>query len=248
MLDEPIIKNVNGLQFSIMSPEEIRKNSVVEITKNDTYDKDVPVIKGLFDLRMGTTDMGKVCNTCGLKNTECPGHFGHLELAKPVYYYHFIDVVIKILNCVCFHCGKLLINAKNINIQNIDQRKNKLRWEEICTLCSKVNRCGHETEDGCGCRQPDRYKLDGISGIQVSWKDLGNGEESKQHLNAEYVKSLFEKITDEDCNILGFSTMWCRPEWLICSVLPIPPPAVRPSVKQGSSQRMDDDLLNLIIF
>ena len=146
------------------------------------------------------------------------------------------------MKCVCFHCGKLLINAKNINIQNIDQRKNKLRWEEICTLCSKVNRCGHETEDGCGCRQPDRYKLDGISGIQVSWKDLGNGEESKQHLNAEYVKSLFEKITDEDCNILGFSTMWCRPEWLICSVLPIPPPAVRPSVKQGSSQRMDDDL------
>ena len=61
-------------------------------------------------------------------------------------------------------------------------------------------------------------------------------------MSAEYVKSLFEKITDKDCNILGFSSVWSRPEWLICSVLPIPPPAVRPSVKQGSSQRMDDDL------
>jgi len=137
---------------------------------------------------------------------------------------------------------ELLIDPNNINIQNIGKKKNKLRWEELYNLCSKVNRCGHETEDGCGCRQPDRYKLDGISGILASWKDLGNGEESKQHLNAEYVKSLFEKITDEDCNILGFSSMWCRPEWLICSVLPIPPPSVRPSVKQGSSQRMDDDL------
>ena len=23
-----------------------------------------------------------------------PGHFGHLELARPVYYYHFVDVVL----------------------------------------------------------------------------------------------------------------------------------------------------------
>ena len=44
MSDEPIIKSVNGLQFSIMGPEEIRSSSVVEVTKNDTYDKDVPVI------------------------------------------------------------------------------------------------------------------------------------------------------------------------------------------------------------
>ena len=36
--------------------------------------------------------------------------------------------------------------------------------------------------------------------------------------------------------------MWCRPEWMICSVFPIPPPSVRPSVKQDDSQRMDDDL------
>ena len=121
MSSEPIIKNVSGLQFSIMSPEEIRRQSVVEITKNETYDKDIPVVKGLFDLRMGTTEMGKVCTTCGLKNTKCPGHFGHLELARPVYYYHFIDIVIKILKCVCFRCSKLLINTENSLIKNINK-------------------------------------------------------------------------------------------------------------------------------
>ena len=61
---EPETENVIGLQFSIMGPDEIRKRSVVEITKHDTYDKDSPVIKGLFDIRMGTTDMGKLCGTC----------------------------------------------------------------------------------------------------------------------------------------------------------------------------------------
>ena len=241
MSEEPIIKNVNGLQFSIMSPDEIKKHSVVEVTKNDTYDKDVPVIKGLFDLRMGTTDMGKICNTCGLKNKDCPGHFGHLELARPVFNYHFIDIVIKLLKCVCMRCGKLLINTNSSIIQNIRRQKSKIRWDEIYNLSSKINRCGHETEDGCGCKQPDRYKLEGISGIFAIWKDLGEGE-LKKKISAEYVKNLFEKITDEDCELLGFSRLWCRPEWLICSVLPIPPPSVRPSVKQGSSQRMDDDL------
>ncbi len=241
---EPITKNVSGLQFSIMSPDEIRKNSVVEITKHETYDKDVPVIKGLFDIRMGTTDMGKICNTCGLNNTDCPGHFGHIELARPVYNYHFMDIIIKILRCVCFRCGKLKINKDLPIISDIIKRPNKVRWNEIYNLSTKISRCGQETEDGCGCLQPSRYKLDGISGIEAIWKDLGDDSSSiqSQHLQAEYVKSLFEKISDEDCNLLGFSPLWCRPEWLICEVMPVPPPAVRPSVKQGNSQRMDDDL------
>ena len=34
--NEPIVKNVEGIQFSIMSPDEIRETSCVEITKNDT--------------------------------------------------------------------------------------------------------------------------------------------------------------------------------------------------------------------
>tara|TARA_B110000285_G_C15138603_1_gene629056 strand:- start:605 stop:5173 length:4569 start_codon:yes stop_codon:yes gene_type:complete len=239
---EPNIKGVNGIQFSIMSPDEIRKQSSVEITKHDTYDKEVPVIKGLFDLRMGTTDMGKLCNTCGLKNTDCPGHFGHLELARPVFYYHFIDITIKILKCICFRCSKILIDMDSLLIDSILRKGTKDRWEELYTLCSKVKRCGAQTEDGCGCRQPDRYKLEGISGIQMIWKEFDENGDKKQYISAEYVKSIFEKITDKAANDLGFSPLWCRPEWLICTVFPIPPPSVRPSVKQGGSQRMDDDL------
>ena len=41
-----------GVQFSILSPEEIRKNSVVEVTSRDTYINNKPVIGGLFDPRM----------------------------------------------------------------------------------------------------------------------------------------------------------------------------------------------------
>ena len=236
---EPICKNVTSIQFSIMSPEEIRKSSVVEVTKFETYDKDVPVIKGLFDIRMGTTDMGKVCNTCGQTNINCPGHFGHIELVKPVYHYHLVHRLVKILKCVCIRCSKLLVNKNSNIIDSISKKPAKARWNEIYNLSSKITRCGQETEDGCGCSQPHRYKVDGIKGISAVWK-LDEGFD--QDITVEYIKSVLEKISDEDCNLLGFSDTWCRPEWMICSVLPVPPPSVRPSVKQDNSQRMDDDL------
>ena len=233
----PTIKEINGVQFSILGPDEIRKMSVVEVTRLETYEKDIPVVKGLFDIRMGTTDMGAMCNTCGLNNKGCPGHFGHIELARPVYHYHFIDVTMNLLKCICFRCGGLLVDKESV--EHIKHKPNKSRWKDLCKLCSNIDRCGRDTDGGCGCKQPDRYKLNGISGIQAIWKDVNQ----VQNLSAEYVRSLFEKITEEDMTILGFNSQWCKPEWLICSVLPVPPPAVRPSVKRtGDSQRMEDDL------
>jgi len=246
-LIQPETKNISSVQFSIMSPDEIRSRSVVEITKYETYDKDTPVVKGLFDIRMGSTEMGKICQTCGQKNIDCPGHFGHLELAKPVYHYHLIDQIPKILKCVCFNCSKLLVDKDNNLVQNILKKNPKTRFNEIYELCGKVKRCGENNIDGCGCKQPDRYKVSNIEGIQARWKKLEVNESNTsdiktQLLKVEHVKSILEKITDEDAEYMGFSRTWCRPEWLICSVLPIPPPAVRPSVKQDNSQRMEDDL------
>ena len=37
----PDTNDVVGVQFSIIGPEEIRNRSVVEVTKHDTYDKDI---------------------------------------------------------------------------------------------------------------------------------------------------------------------------------------------------------------
>ena len=244
-MGEPDIKNIYSVQFSILSPEEIRHRSVVDVIKQDTYDKDVPVIKGLFDPRMGVTEMGKICKTCGQKNLECPGHFGHIELARPVYNIHFMEYILKILNCVCFKCSKLLVDKDNIYIREILKKNPKKRFNTIYNECKKINRCGKFTKDGCNCKQPDRYKFEGLSGISIQFKDLMDSNSNKiekEYINIEYIRSILERISDEDTSYLGFSKTWCRPEWLICSVLPVPPPAMRPSIKQDNSQRMDDDL------
>ena len=76
-----------GIQFSVLSPEEIRKGSVAEITSRDTYINNKPVIGGLFDPRMGVLDPGLICPTDGLGYMKTPGYFGHIELARPCLLY-----------------------------------------------------------------------------------------------------------------------------------------------------------------
>ena len=114
------LKNINcakviGIQFSMLSPDEIRKGSVAEITTRDTYINNKPVINGLFDPRMGVLEPGLVCPTDGLDYMQTPGYFGHIELAKPVFYIQYLHTIQKILHCVCFKCSKLLINKERYN-------------------------------------------------------------------------------------------------------------------------------------
>ena len=74
-----------GIQFSLLSPEEIERNSVAEITNKETYNGVKPKIGGLFDPRMGVLEPGILCPTDGENYINCPGHFGHIELPKPVF-------------------------------------------------------------------------------------------------------------------------------------------------------------------
>ena len=99
-----------GIQFSILSPEEIRKNSVVEVTSRDTYINNKPVIGGLFDPRMGVLEPGTVCPTDGMTYIDSPGYFGHIELARPVFFIQHLKEIMKISRCICFKCSKLLVN------------------------------------------------------------------------------------------------------------------------------------------
>ena len=89
------VDTISGIQFSIMSAEEIKNRSVAEIVSTDTFAGNDPIIGGLFDPRMGVVDHNKICQTCEQKNTFCPGHFGHIVLAKPLFYIQFFDIVKK---------------------------------------------------------------------------------------------------------------------------------------------------------
>ena len=249
-LTEPIV----GIQFGVFSPDEITRRSVVEITSHSTQEGK---IGGLSDPRMGVLENGKLCRSCGLNNHGCPGHFGHLKMARPVYYIQFFKMILKILRCVCIKCGKLLIN-KDL-AKSLRRMKGENRWKAVLTACQDVTRCGEQIEDGCGARQPHRYHDEDICRIVAEWKQVTgpSGAEGaelvtptggiRRFLESEYVYRLLRRITDEDVDFMGFSRLWCRPDWLMCTVLAIPPPQVRPSVLQDNNQRSEDDLTQKLI-
>lgn len=76
----------------------------------ETMEGGRPKLGGLMDPRQGVVDRSTRCQTCAGNMTECPGHFGHIELAKPVFHVAFITKTLKILRCVCFFCSKLLMD------------------------------------------------------------------------------------------------------------------------------------------
>jgi len=242
-----------GIQFSILSPDEIRKGSVAAITSRDTYINNKPVINGLFDPRMGVLEPGFICPTDGLDYMQTPGYFGHIDLARPLFYIQYLNTVTKIMRCTCVKCSKLLINKENY--KHVLEMQPEARWNFIFSIASKINRCGEDTMDGCGCKQPCKIKKEGLATLIAEWDDIEGlpkgDEETKEKLTMvmtpEVVLKQLRRISDEDVSFMGFSPIWSRPDWMICQVLAIPPPAVRPSVKHDTQQRSEDDITHIIV-
>ena len=173
MLSHPsLIKNskknnpskIIGIQFSVMSPEDIRKTSVAHITSRDTYVNNKPVIGGLFDPRMGVLEPGLTCPTDGLNYIDTPGYFGHIDIPVPIFEVHYLNHIIKVLRCVCHKCGKLLIDKKEYS--HALSYSSKDRWDFVFDLASKVKQCG-EVNEGCGFEQPVKIMKDGYATINA---------------------------------------------------------------------------------
>jgi DNA-directed RNA polymerase II subunit RPB1 len=240
------VSKVVGIQFSMLSPDEIRKGSVAEITSRETYINNKPVIGGLFDPRMGVLEPGIVCPTDGLDYMQTPGYSGHIELARPVLYIQYINTILKIPKCVCFKCSKLLI-CKKKHRQCLKMNA-EARWKYVFANASKVKRCGEDTDDGCGCLQPNKIRKEGLATIFAEWKSEEAGSEPMiVKLTPETLLKIFKRISDEDVNFMGFSPIFSRPDWMICQVMQVSPPAVRPSVKHDSQQRSEDDLSHILV-
>lgn len=251
--DQDGIETVRGIQFSVLGPEEIKARSVVDVTRPDTYSGNDPVIGGLFDPRMGIIEHNRVCSTCEQKNTFCPGHFGHITLARPVFHPLFFNTVRNLLKCVCFRCSRIMVSTRSNKtefaeeVKRISAIKNaKKRLDAMLKLCgnTKLKRCGDDQEDndqnnGCKARQPYRYLKEQSMRIVAEWKDA---ELPSKEFTAEDILRIFQRITDEDIHLLGFNPKWNKPEYMIMTCMAVPPPCVRPSIIEENGQRREDDL------
>jgi len=232
-----------GVQFGIANPENLLKRSVVEVTTDKTYQNNQPIANGVFDARFGVIENGKVCPTCKQTNQYCPGHFGHIRLARPVYLYQFFDMVEKLANVICLSCSKILADEDTVRAL---KSTGLSRFKEVRDMRPTPRKdepfeCSH-------CQTPIFKKIAKVIGKAATLEGQLLGDDvPPTAIQAEMILRAFQRITDEDCRLIGLNPEFARPEWMMCTVLAVPPLTVRPSVVMDDNQRMEDDLTHKLI-
>ncbi|MCQ2069530.1 MAG: DNA-directed RNA polymerase subunit A' [archaeon] len=240
-----VTKKIGSIKFSCVSPEEIRKMSAVKIITADTYDDEgYPIQGGLMDPHMGVIEPGLRCKTCGCKVDECPGHFGHIDLALPVIHVGFIKDIKLMLESTCRECGRLMLPPEDIQARldrlntiadlggdTIDQ---KLFSKSTAKDASSKGVCPH-----CG-KEQIKIKLD----KPTTFREVTN---NNNKLTAKEVRERLERISDDDLRALGMDPTTCRPEWMVLTALAVPPVTVRPSITLDSGDRSEDDLTHKLV-
>ena len=232
-----------GVQFGIANPDNLAKRSVVEVTTDKTYQSNQPVPNGVFDARFGVIENGKVCPTCKQTNQFCPGHFGHIQMARPVYLYQFFDVIEKLANVICLSCSNPLSSPEEL--ARYTKGSGLSLFKEVRDLRPTPKK--DEVFACRTCATPIHRKISKVIGKAATLEGLGFGDEPPTPIQPELILRAFQRMTDETCRLLGFNPEFARPEWMMCTVLAVPPLTVRPSVVMDDNQRMEDDLTHKLI-
>ncbi|MHC1565017.1 MAG: DNA-directed RNA polymerase subunit A' [Candidatus Syntropharchaeales archaeon] len=232
-------KRIDSIKFGLLSPKEIRKMSVTKIITPDTYDDDgFPIEMGLMDQRLGVIDPGLRCKTCGGRPGECPGHFGHIELVAPVVHVGYARLIRKILRSVCRSCKRVLLEKKDQDHFSAQIKEHQREGQPIDEILKEVfkramavNVCPH-----CGEEQ-----------LKISFESPTTYEEGEHKLMPADIRARLEQIPDKDLPVIGINPKQVRPEWMILTVLPVPPVTARPSITLESGQRSEDDLTHKLV-
>ncbi|MFW9987603.1 MAG: DNA-directed RNA polymerase subunit A' [Candidatus Odinarchaeota archaeon] len=239
------MKMIEKIKFGLLSPNEIRKMSAARIITADTYDEDgLPIPSGLMDQRLGTIEPGQRCQTCGNLVSNCMGHFGHIELARPVIHVGYAKKVLKVLRSICPECSKLMLTEEEKEKFRQEQQQHRKIFFEgdedaakiVFKRARKAKICPY-----CGAR---KKKI--IIEKPTTYYEEEEGKGSRRITPIEILERL-KKIGDVDLRILGISPENARLEWVVFTVLPIPPVCARPSITLDSGIRSEDDLTHKLV-
>lgn len=250
---------IQCVQFGVLKPSEVRGLSVCEIDKDKTWDKGEARVGGVYDPRLGPCTRKLICPTCNGDMNTCRGHFGHIELAAPVFVPSFIATVHRVLKCVCFHCSTPLLLPESIDV---GPRSRPLKYSgperlaELAKVCPQMRVCRLPGEEGaplrhpgCGMEQPTFVRHQGRIQIIYPGEDpkacVATKEPPKDHNlfeEAWRMRQVLERITDAHAQFLGLNPKISRPEWMMAIVWPVPPPCIRPLHTTPAHNRGDDDI------
>lgn len=232
-------KRIGKISFGLISPQEFRRMSVVKIITADTYDDDgFPIEMGLMDPRLGVIDPGLRCRSCGGRPGECPGHFGHIDLIAPVIHVGFAKLIRKILRGICKDCSRLMLleNEKRMYLEQIETlvRLGQTTDDIVNKVFGEARK--HKVCPYCGSPQ-----------LEIKFERPLAYVEDGHKLTPADIRDRFEKVPDDDIKVMGMNPDTARPEWMLLTVLPVPPVTMRPSITLESGQRSEDDLTHKLV-
>ncbi|MGC9444103.1 MAG: DNA-directed RNA polymerase subunit A' [Candidatus Methanospirareceae archaeon] len=237
-------KRIKGIKFGLLSAKEIRKMSASRIITPDTYGEDgFPIERGLVNQHIGVIDPGLRCKTCGGRMGECPGHFGHIDLEAPVIHIGYAKLIYKILTATCRSCGHVILGEEDRErfLDAIEQQRAK--HADVGDVVKQVFK---EAAKNSVCRYCDEPQQRIKYEKPTTYIEI-DAEEKERRLMPTDVRERLERIPDEDVPLFGMDAKNARPEWMVLTVLPVPPVTARPSITLESGQRSEDDLTHKLV-
>lgn len=232
------VRVVQGVQFGIISAEEIVAMSAMEVINDGTHRPDgTPEPGGLFDARMGVIEPGQPCTTCNNNSTDCEGHFGYVRLASPVANNGYWRDMTMTLGCVCHQCSRILLPDTDLQTERA-AKDVALAYFKIIT--KKVKVCPH-------CQAP-RLNLVQKKDDKVTlrYTETDPVTRKQRELSMAGARQILAKITTADMKLLGYHPEHSRPESQIITHLLIPPPIMRPSTTDSRDQKVEDDIFHTL--
>ena len=228
------LHKIDGLTLTFLTKDEAQLQSVTNngIDNPNTYkDNGDPETNGINDDLMGTMDFTIRCKTCMGGQVDCPGHFGHIALKKPVYHANMLDYIRKVLRCVCFSCGNLLASDPIYKDEMESKQKLKTmksRFDAIVRMSNNIKNCGV-------CQKINHKYSRGPLRIDYTIQDEDEYKrlqlnDTKQTLWPEEAKAILEMISAEHLKKMGLHKERSNPANMIIENLAVAPPPVRPSV------------------
>lgn len=226
------VYNIACMKFGILSAEDIKKMAVCRI---DNQKMQGP--GSVYDPRMGCVESYQMCVTCG-KKSECPGHYGYIELPEPILHPLLYKSIAMYLNCICKKCHRFLLTEDQVKLYDLDKLNGQKRFEK---LKEKI-----KMEICCHCNSPQPKVVYRENNLFMEYKQKKEEKEKENskisvQLEVEDIKKIFDNISDDDVRLMGFDPSRMHPRNLILTVIPVLPPCSRPyAVSEGNI--CDDDI------
>ncbi|KAJ1678800.1 DNA-directed RNA polymerase III subunit C1 (rpo31), partial [Spiromyces aspiralis] len=271
-------RRIKYIQFGIQGANDIRQVSEVEVTQRDLYTPEdhKPIENGVLDTRLGISDKAGTCGTCGLDVKKCIGHWGYINLCVPVFHVGYFKAVLAILQNICKTCARVMLLEeerrailRRLRTPGLDGLQLQAIVKSVNAKCSKVTYCPHcnavngVVKKGAALKivhdkfrqkrtagEQDRF-LESMTNAINSIPELRKVKnKASEEMTPLRVYQLFQRVTAEDCEVMGLDPQIGRPERMLWTAVPVPPVCIRPSVAQDGASNEDDLTVKLseIVF